>query len=364
MAILLALPLAATVCVFPAQFVMPAVFAAVMLATALTLRSWRPVGSLIVVGAATAGLGLAGLIPLCSAPRDLPRYSERLNEIGRTAVFPFYRDPLVFGQILYGIRDWVGVSRDSRKILPELLGTERPIWPIQRSSHSARNLMLIYAAITLVGVVRGCRDPAGRTIALTLVIFGLAVAGLGLSGQMYLAAKLAITCGVLAIPAFTLGLDYLFARRGTALQLVGGGLAGALLFANVTTAWFETSPWLLPERHPVAAKRHMSVLDADLRELAESPLLRQNHGRVGRIAVVGDYAQARGTDRDRIVAGYLSSALARYWVTPNPTSEQWCERRIEQAVVFAGYELPPEIATRATLRFENAIARVYNIGRE
>lgn len=360
--ILLALPLAATVCVFPAQFVMPAVVAAVMLVTALALRSWRPVRSLVLVGGATAVLGAAGLIPLCAAPRDLPRYADRLNEIGRTAVFPFYRDPLIFGQVLYGIRDWVGVSRDSRKILPDVLGTDHPIWPIQRSSHSARNLMLICFAITLIGVARGCRDPAGRTIALTLVVFSASAAALGLGGQMYLGAKMAVTCGVLALPALVLGLDAVFARRGAVLQLVGGGLAGILLFTNVTTAWFESSPWLLPERHVAAAARHMSVLDADLRELVESPLFRKNQRRAGRLAVVGDYAQARGTDRDRVLAGYLSSALAGYWVTANPTPEQWRERRIEQAVVFAGYELPPELASRATLRFENALARVYDLG--
>lgn len=359
--LMLAVPLAGTVCEYPAQFLMPLVVALAMLAAAVGGRSWRPLLALLGVGALTAALSLAGLIPLVAAPSDVPKYAERLNEIGRTSVFPFYRDWIAFGEIAYGIRDWVGVSHDSRVILRELLGRAEPTWLIQRSNHTGPNLMLICLAVTAVGAAWAFRNPARRIVALTLVIFTAATAALFAAGQTYFAAKLLITWGVLAIPAFALGVDVLFARRAWPLQAIGGGLAAALLWANVTTAWWETSPWLLPERHAGAAERHMSVLDADLRELVELPVLRPGGSEPGRVALVGDYAQARGTDRDRVLVGYLSSALARCWVTVNPADAQWDERRIEKAIVFVGYELPPAVARRATLLFENAVARVYDL---
>lgn len=359
--LLLAAPLAGTVCQYPAQFLMPLVVAVALLVTAAARRSWRPLLALLSVGALTAALSLAGLIPLVAAPSDVPRYVERLNEIGRTSVFPFYRDWIAFGEIAYGIRDWVGVSHDSGVILRELLGRTEPTWLVQRSNHTGPNLMLICLGVTTVGAACGLRDPARRVVSLTLIVFAAATAALFAAGQTYFAAKLLITCGVLAIPVFALGIDVLFARRAWPLQAIGGGLVAALLWANVTTAWWETSPWLLPERHAGAAERHMSVLDADLRELVELRALRRPSGEPGRIALVGDYAQARGTDRDRVLVGYLSSALARYWVTVNPVDAQWSEPRIEMAIVFAGHELPPDVARRATLIFENAVARVYDL---
>ncbi|MBU0639333.1 MAG: hypothetical protein KKB50_10750 [Planctomycetes bacterium] len=364
---LLAVVLAAAVGTYPPQFLFPVAFALVLVLLALGRRNLRPLYVLAVVGVVTVAAANFGLLPILDAPRDRTPYLAALNGLARNIVFPFYDNPVVFGSIVYGLRDWVNLSPRAPEVLAEALPALAD-WPA-RYGHALDVVRRLLLWLCELGAAAGIiislvRSGTTRVLGVTTVLYALVALLLFRGDQNYLHGKQMITCGLLFLLCLIVGLDALLKVKRWRVGLLGVAVvAGPMLVFNVASAWFDNSVYLLPLHHPVLyqVRTHVMVLNEDLRELDAQDGISAAPVPAGAVAIIGDYARERGTDRDRVLMEHVHHVFRGYRVLHNPSAAVWAAHRPAWALVFEGFELPAAQRATGRLAFANSTFALYQV---
>jgi hypothetical protein len=240
------------------------------------------------------------------------QFVERLNEIARNVVFPFYKEPRFFSFAL-GFSPFHASQERLAAVDLEfsngtlLFAAGKFFLATVNSAPFVLLAVLVLVAALLANWASWSAHPSGRMLVGALAIYLLLAAGMGLRGQVYTYAKIMWTTA--ALLPFVLVIPLAVSRQPgrigwRAPLLVGLGLLGGTSLLLNYLNWYGSSAGLALSRSHIALVQDLEQVIGTL----ETQVAK--HPEPSRVAFSDSTFGLRFTDKDRVLLGQLVPALS------------------------------------------------------
>jgi hypothetical protein len=305
---------AGAVCIYPYQAFAPLGFAIASVWAAIEKRSWRPLLDVGLIALATVALCQINLEFAVRTGEHTAMHTVGLNNIGRSFVFPFYRNERVFPPMVFGMRDFVNNSRVIDQLCSGIVDRAQcgPVVETTRwINRIALFLTIAYALFFVYGTWSLRRSKAGIAASVMVAILLVLAIIFFRDDQPYFFGKMAMSLAGVAILALAIGLVAGLAHRNRAWRATVAFACVLFVAFNLHSLLFDHIVFFMPRSAPeiYASRTHVMMQRPEMHTLKR--FTREILASDCELVIVGELVEQRNSDRDRVAYNTSLPLLSR-----------------------------------------------------
>lgn len=308
------------------------------------------------------------------------KFNEQLNNIGRHTVFPFYKDPIVFGSKILGLDDLVQNSPQISRINNELYGPNNNLNYIFNSYLYKIKKIILLASVffSLFGILYSLLKRKGPQLFLffTSLTYLSVLFYLFKLDQIYPFGKLGLTLGIILLINILLGINFILHifKNNKIIQFTLNTFLCSFIFLNILTIFVDNSLFYLNRNSLLLyeLRSHVSTVNIEVKQFEtfiNSKKIKKNSS----FLIIGSYDDVYKTDKDRVFNNRILQILNNHNVNYSTNSNTHVYygydfgynelpnnstmEKNDYILVFNGYQIDKK--NDHEIVFENNIFKVY-----